>query len=524
MTKAIRVAVLVIIDAAVFNLSYVLAYLIRFELDDANAVGFAHYFPAYSDNFIFLTIIKIAIFFAIGMYRSLWDFAGPGELIKVALASLLSAAAAIVFLILIQQTPAMPRSIYVFSFILDTILAGTVRFMYRFARSLRQKQGVRGFIAQFRTGGEAGISGISRIMLVGAGEAGAAIVREIKANPQQRKKVVVAIDDAPAKRGQTFMGVKIAGGRADIRALAAKYNIDEIIVAIPSASKLQIKDIVAEAGHTGAKVQILPSMMDLIDGAVSVSALRKVDIEDLLGRDPVRLDLQKISGYLEDRVVMVTGGGGSIGSELCRQIAKFNPAKLIALDNYENSVFELENEFRLYCPDVDFEPVIASVRDRVRLEQVFLALRPQVVFHAAAHKHVPLMELSPAEAVANNVLGTKNVVDLAAAYAVSKFVMISTDKAVNPANVMGATKRLGEMIVQDKSKSQVGADSARAGDAESVQATAFAVVRFGNVLGSNGSVIPTFKKQIERGGPVTVTDRDITRYFMTIPEAVQLVI
>jgi FlaA1/EpsC-like NDP-sugar epimerase len=524
LTKAIRVAVLVLLDAAVFNLSYILAFLLRFELDDANTTGFAQYFPAYSHNFIYLTIIKIIIFFVVGMYRSLWDFAGPSELLKVALASLISAAAAIVFLILIQQQPAMPRSIYVFSFIFDTIFAGAVRFMYRYARSIRQNQGFKGFISQFRSGGEAGVSGISRIMLVGAGEAGAAIIREIKANPQQYKKVVVCIDDAPAKRGQTFMGVKIGGGREDIPALALKYNIDEIIVAIPSASRSQIKGIVAAAGLTGAKVQILPSMMDLIGGAVSVSALRNVDIEDLLGRDPVRLDLKSISGYLEGRVVMVTGGGGSIGSELCRQIAKFGPGKLIALDNYENSVFELEQELRLYYPDLDFEPVIASVRDRTRLGQVFAQLRPQVIFHAAAHKHVPLMEASPAEAVVNNVLGTKNVVDFAAEYATEKFVMISTDKAVNPTNVMGATKRLAEMIVQDKSaavNSQVGVPG---GAAAPGGATAFAVVRFGNVLGSNGSVIPVFKKQIERGGPVTVTDREITRYFMTIPEAVQLVI
>ncbi|MDR2486532.1 MAG: polysaccharide biosynthesis protein, partial [Clostridiales Family XIII bacterium] len=443
------------------------------------------------------------------MYRSLWDFAGPDELMKIVGASLLSALAAIAFLILIQQQPAMPRSIYVFTFLFDTAIAGGLRFGYRYARSLRQKQGFKAFLAQFRTGKGAGLPQKRRVMLVGAGEAGSAIIREIRANPQQNMKVVVAVDDSPAKRGQTIMGVKIAGSTEDIKTLAATNDIDEIIVAIPSATRAQIKQIVGETGKTRARTQILPSMMDLIGGAVSVSALRNVDIEDLLGREPVQLDLAGISGYIEGRVILVTGGGGSIGSELCRQIAKFGPSRLIALDNYENNVFELENELRITRPDVAFEPVIASVRDAARLRQVFARLRPQVVFHAAAHKHVPLMEFNPGEAVANNVLGTKNVSDLAHEFGAQKFVMISTDKAVNPSNIMGATKRIAEMVVQARSR-----DSA----------TAFAVVRFGNVLGSNGSVIPIFRKQIEKGGPVTVTDPEITRYFMTIPEAVQLVV
>jgi FlaA1/EpsC-like NDP-sugar epimerase len=347
-------------------------------------------------------------------------------------------------------------------------------------------------------------------MLVGAGDAGAAIIREIKYSGDRRKRVVAAIDDDPAKRGQHILGVKIVGGRQDIPAVAEKLAIDEIIIAIPSTSRRGISDIVTAAAGTKAKIQILPSMMDLIDGSVSVSALRDLDIEDLLGRDPVELDTYGISDYLKDRVILVTGGGGSIGSELCRQIASYGPGLLIALDIYENTVFELENELRAKFPKLDFKPIIASVTDEARMRRVFEAYRPDVVFHAAAHKHVPLMEFNPEEAIVNNVLGTKVAADLAGEFGATRFVLISTDKAVNPENVMGATKRLAEMVVREAGRRTGG--------------TGYAAVRFGNVLGSNGSVVPIFRKQIERGGPVTVTDRNITRYFMTIREAVQLVI
>jgi FlaA1/EpsC-like NDP-sugar epimerase len=419
-----------------------------------------------------------------------------------------TALAAVAFLTLIQQHPIMPRSIYVLSFIFDTALAGGVRFTYRYLRSTKNKSGFSDFLSQFSRNPVVKPKPI-HVMLVGAGDAGASIIKEIKANPALNMNVEAAIDDNPAKRGRTILGVKIAGNHSEIRLLARRYDIDEIIVAIPSAGRKQIQSIVNECNKTKCKVRILPSLRDLIDGRVSISALRNVDIEDLLGRDSVKLDIKGISGYLEGRIVMVTGGGGSIGSELCRQIARYKPRRLISLDNYENGVFELGDELRIAYPELEFEEVIASVRDPIRMKSVFEKYRPHVVFHAAAHKHVPLMEFNPSEAVVNNVLGTKNMADLADDYAVERFVMISTDKAVNPCNVMGATKRLAEMIVQEKGKRS---------------RTAFAVVRFGNVLGSNGSVIPIFRKQIERGGPVTVTDKDITRYFMTIPEAVQLVI
>jgi FlaA1/EpsC-like NDP-sugar epimerase len=506
LTKAIRIAALVALDAVCVNLSFFLAYLFRFELD-AGALGFATFFPAYTDNFIWLTAIKLFVLFAFGMYGSLWKYASAKELAKVFAASVFATLGSLAFLTLTQSDPIMPRSIYAISFLLDTALFGGVRFAYRYAREMRGRGTRPGLISVLS---DAPDGGPARVMLVGAGDAGATIIREIRYSHGGHKKVVTAIDDDPAKRGQHILGVKIEGSMEDLVALAKKHEVDEIIVAIPSASRREISGIVTAASGTNAKIQILPSMMDLIDGRVSVSALRDLDIEDLLGRDPVELDLKSISGYLKDRVILVTGGGGSIGSELCRQIASYGPRRLIALDIYENTAFELENELGAAFPDLDFESVIASVTDPARMRRVFEDHRPAVVFHAAAHKHVPLMEFNPEEAIVNNVLGTKVVSDLAGEFGAERFVMISTDKAVNPENVMGATKRLAEMVVREAGRAS--AD------------TAYAAVRFGNVLGSNGSVVPIFRGQIERGGPVTVTDREITRYFMTIREAVQLVI
>jgi FlaA1/EpsC-like NDP-sugar epimerase len=516
LTKFIRIAALVAFDALCVNLSFFLAYLLRFEFD-AGSEEFARYFPAYSNNFVWLTAIKLFVLFAFGMYGSLWKYASAKELAKVFTASVFATFGSIAFLIFIQSDPIMPRSIYAISFLLDTALFGGVRFAYRYARELRNRgnrgnrdnRGSRASIADMLFNAPTG-EGPERVMLLCAGDAGASIIREIRYNPDGNRKIVAVIDDDHSKHGQNILGVRIEGGRDDIPRVASKFAVDEIIVAIPSASKREISDIVTKAADTGANIQILPSMMDLIDGKVSISALRNLDIEDLLGRDPVELDIESISGYLKDRVILVTGGGGSIGSELCRQIAGYGPRKLIALDIYENTVFELENELSISFPDLDFEPVIASVTDETRMRSAFEGRRPDVVFHAAAHKHVPLMEFNPEEAIVNNVLGTKVAVDLAQEFGVDKFVMISTDKAVNPKNVMGATKRLAEMVVQ-------------AGEGSGSN-TAYAAVRFGNVLGSNGSVVPIFRGQIARGGPVTVTARDITRYFMTIPEAAQLVI
>jgi len=319
----------------------------------------------------------------------------------------------------------------------------------------------------------------------------------------------VAIDDNKSKHRSRILGVPVYGGRESIQKVSEQKDIDEIIVAIPSAPKNEVRKILNECKKTKCKLKILPGMYELIDGKVAIKNIREVQIEDLLGREPVKVNIEEISQYLKDQIVLVTGGGGSIGSELCRQIARFEPKKLLILDIYENSTYMLHQELLKHYSSLNQEVIIASVQDRPRMEAIFDKYRPQIVYHAAAHKHVPLMESNPTEAIKNNVFGTMNVAECADKYGAKRFVLISTDKAVNPTNIMGATKRIAEMIIQSM-------------DANSN--TEFVAVRFGNVLGSNGSVIPIFKKQIEEGGPVTVTHPEINRYFMTIPEAVQLVI
>ncbi|MBQ6948478.1 MAG: polysaccharide biosynthesis protein, partial [Firmicutes bacterium] len=450
-----------------------------------------------------------------GLYNSLWKYAGSEELVKVTMVTGVANALAITFLQFTQQY--LPRGVNAMVVIIDIILIGGVRMLYRMMRehlypgnfnvvSGRKARSMKKTMKD-TVMGEADEK--IRVMIVGAGDAGASMIKEMRLHPENRKKVVVAIDDNKSKQGSRILGVKIAGGRQDIRRIAKKYDIDEIIIAIPTASQTQIREIAEECSKTKCKVQILPGLIDLINEKVTVKKLRDIDIEDLLGREPVKVNLRAISGYLEGRIVMVTGAGGSIGSELCRQIMRFKPRRLVALDIYENSIFELANEIKAKFPDVEFDIVIGSVRDYDRMEEVFRKYKPHVVFHAAAHKHVPLMESNPREAIVNNIQGTKNLLDLSEEHAVSKFVLISTDKAVNPTNVMGATKRVAEMLLQEKSQNS---------------RTNYAAVRFGNVLGSNGSVIPIFREQISHGGPVTVTHEEITRYFMTIPEAVQLVI
>lgn len=503
MVKFSRIALLFFADIICINFAYIVSFLLRFEFTITDV--FMGFFAVYFNNIIIITAIKLAVFWALGLYRSLWKYAGTEEIVKIVLAAAASAAATIVYLEFTQQY--FPRSIYVYSFVMDIVLIGGVRFGYRIIRDLRKPGAMSSLVHVL--GKSHAVAEISKVMVVGAGDAGAAIIKDIKQHPDLGKRVVVAIDDNPNKMNQTIVGVKIAGSHAAIKQIARKYGVDEIIIAIPSANKKAIQEIVNECNKTRCKMKILPGISDLINEKVSISKLRDVDIEDLLGRDQVQVNLKEISGYIEGKIVLVTGGGGSIGSELCRQIARFKPRKLIALDIYENSVFELSNEIKSTYPGLEFEVVIASVRSRLRMREVFLKYKPHVVFHAAAHKHVPLMESNPKDAVINNIIGTKNMIDLSDEYAVENFVMISTDKAVNPTNVMGATKRVAEMLLQETSTHS---------------RTSYSAVRFGNVLGSNGSVIPLFRKQIERGGPVTVTHEDITRYFMTIPEAVQLVI
>lgn len=508
--KLERIALLLLLDIVAINVSFLIALLLRFEIDPHNS-EFQRFLSIYAGTFVIATLIQLAVFYVFDLYNSLWKYASTIEMVKiVSAASFASAATTAYFAISANM---LPRSVLIIACLLDMFFVGGVRFSYRAFRGLYKRTLPSVFFKSNRDAIKPDFIGKSerkRIMVVGAGDAGASIIKEIQASEDREQNVVVVIDDDPQKLRRKIHGVSISGAVNDINELALKYRVDEIIIAIPSADRAAIQKIVQECSKTKCKVKILPGLSDLINEKVSVSKLREVDILDLLGRDTVVLDIEGVSNYLENKVVLVTGGGGSIGSELCRQIAKYRPQKLVALDIYENSVFSLEQEMRLLYPDIDFEVAIASVRNPSRIRDIFEKYKPQVVFHAAAHKHVPLMENNPKEAVLNNLLGTKTVSDVADAFGVERFVLISTDKAVNPTNVMGATKRAAEFIIQDKSKHSSG--------------SIFSAVRFGNVLDSNGSVIPTFKKQIELGGPVTVTHPEITRYFMTIPEATQLVI
>jgi FlaA1/EpsC-like NDP-sugar epimerase len=450
---------------------------------------------------VLLIIIKIIVLVIFRLYRSLWEYASVEELLNICIAVFVANTAAITYLVLVQSH--LPRSVYIMAAVFDLLFIGGIRFGYRALRRVKNKNFL---IHSPKT---------KNVIVIGAGDAGALIVKELKNHLELNYNVVGIIDDDINKKGQRLNGTPILGGINRIEDAVERYHVDEIIIAIPSASRTEIKVIVNKCKETDVTIKILPGVYELIDGKVTVNQIREVKIEDLLGRDPVHLNTSSIESYIKGKRVMVTGGGGSIGSELCRQIARFEPKELHIVDIYENSIYELQNELNSAYNILGFEEtlklksIIASVRDKSRMKNVLKSFKPDVIFHAAAHKHVPLMEDNPYEAVKNNILGTFNMASLAHELNLQKFVLISTDKAVNPTNVMGATKRFCEMIVQAHSR---------------VSNTEFVAVRFGNVLGSNGSVIPLFKKQIAKGGPVTVTHKEITRYFMTIPEAAQLVL
>jgi len=481
---------LIIFDIACINLAIVMSFFIIYEGDIPRNL---------SDNFFMLclifTLISIPIYYIFHLYNSLWKYASLDEFIKIVLACI--SAPIVIYLCLLLWWDFRIRIgvFFLYSFFCMLLIGGH-RLSYRIFKRIR---------IVYNNGDK----DYKRVMIVGAGEAGAIVIRELKNHPEMGLKPVAVIDDDKAKHKSKILGVPVYGGRESIQKIAKQKGIDEIIIAIPSAPKREIKEIFNECKKTTCKLKILPGVYELIDGKVTINHIRDVQIEDLLGREPVKVDLEEISQYLKGQVVLVTGGGGSIGSELCRQVARFEPKQLLILDIYENNAYMLHQELLRRYPYLDQRVLIASVRDRARMEAIFDKYRPDVVFHAAAHKHVPLMESNPTEAIKNNVFGTLNVAECAHKYGTKRFVLISTDKAVNPTNVMGATKRIAEMIIQ-------------ALDAHSK--TEFVAVRFGNVLGSDGSVLPIFKKQIEEGGPVTVTHPEIKRYFMTIPEAVQLVI
>ncbi len=505
MKKYSKIGVLVFTDIILINTAFILALLLRFDLN-MHSPDFMKYLVVYAKWSLLITIIKVVANAIIGLYSSLWEYASIDELLRVFITAAFGFIFVVLAMLYFEQT--LPRSIYIMVLVLDILFLGGSRLGFRLFRSI-QRTGSIGQLSIQRLTGVNRRQKQSRVLIIGAGDAGASMIKEIDANPSVWKRVVGVIDDNPAKIRTRIVGKKVLGNRNAIAAIVEKYNIDEIIIAIPSGTRKDVQAIAAICGNTGCKTSILPAYIDLIDGKVSISKLRRVDIADLLGREPVSLDIGNNGSYIEDKIVLVTGAGGSIGSELCRQIALKNPRKLVALDIYENSLFEMCIDLHGLFPALELVPVIASVQSEKMLKNIFKKHQPHVVFHAAAHKHVPLMERNPREALLNNIIGTKNIVDVSDKYGAERFILISTDKAVNPTNIMGATKRIAEMLIQNKS---------------ATSNTIYSAVRFGNVLGSNGSVIPIFKKQIEKGGPVTVTHREVTRYFMTIPEAVELVI
>ena len=452
------------------------------------------YISNYVENVLPYTIMSLLIFWLFRLYHSLWQYASIAEVYRIAEACII--VEVVHFLSNKIMGNMLPRSCYFNAAIYLIIAICASRFMYRMIRTVLNK---------YRN-----IKTSNNVMIIGAGEATNVIMREIQNSSYlANSNIACIIDDDRRKVGKYIRGVKVIGTRDKIKEAAKLYDIDEIIFAIPSASNEVKRDILNICKETDCTLKILPGVYQMVDGEINVNSIRNVDVLDLLGRDPIEVDIESIMGYVKDKVIMVTGGGGSIGSELCRQLVSHKPKQLIIFDIYENNAYDIQQELKINYPDANVVTLIGSIRNVSRLESVFAQYKPDIVYHAAAHKHVPLMEVSPDEAVKNNVVGTWNVARMADKYGVKKFVMISTDKAVNPTNVMGATKRICEMIVQTYNE---------------ISKTDFVAVRFGNVLGSNGSVIPLFKRQIEAGGPVTVTDPNIIRYFMTIPEAVSLVL
>ncbi len=488
----IRKIALISYDVMAVFLASALGLLARFDFRINNIDGL--YLNSVKEYFLVNVLVTILIFIVMRLYNSLWQYASVSELENIIVACMLSAVTQIIGMSLMECR--VPISYHFVYYICLTVLVLGSRFVYRFLRNLingRQKQK----------------TAVHRVMVIGAGDAGSMLVREMTSCTYLQKKVCCIIDDDPMKVGSYFRGIEIVGSRKDIPEMVRKFDINEIIVAMPSISAQERREILQICQATGCEIKLLPGMYQLVNGEVNVSRLRNVEIEDLLGREPIRVDLTSIMDYVNGRVIMVTGGGGSIGSELCRQIAQHGPRRLVIVDIYENNAYDIQQELRRKHPELDLVVLIASVRNTHRMETIFDRYRPEIVYHAAAHKHVPLMEDSPNEAIKNNVFGTYKTAKAAVKYGTKRFVLISTDKAVNPTNIMGASKRICEMIIQTMN---LRSD------------TEFVAVRFGNVLGSNGSVIPLFKKQIEEGGPVTVTHPDIIRYFMTIPEAVSLVL
>ncbi|WP_026892705.1 polysaccharide biosynthesis protein [Lacrimispora aerotolerans] len=480
-----------IFDILIIVASSFLGVWVRFDFNIANIPN--EYIMAIIKIIPFYILSTIFIFWLMHLYSILWSMAGFRESIYIFTACFMASLVQVAIVTMLQLS--LPRSYFAICFVSVIGFEMLLRFSYRALKSLD---------LQLK-----GINDKRRIMIVGAGSAGTALLKEVRNSQYTKGRVICFIDDSEYKVGEILNGVKVYGNRDAIPDLVERFNINDIYIAMPSVSANERKEIIKICKVTRADVKVLPGMYQLVNGEVSVSQLRNVEIEDLLGREQIKTNLDEIMGYIEGKTILVTGGGGSIGSELCRQIVNHNPKKLILFDVYENNIYDLQQELNTKYKDIDIEYLIGSVRNSNRVNSIFEKYKPSIVFHAAAHKHVPLMEDSPNEAIKNNVFGTYKTAQAADRFGVERFVLISTDKAVNPTNIMGASKRMCEMIIQMMAKRS---------------RTRFVAVRFGNVLGSNGSVIPLFKKQIEQGGPVTVTHPDIIRYFMTIPEAVSLVL
>lgn len=517
---------LAVYDAIAVNAAYFLALWIRFdcrysEIPEVYLSSYLKFAPWY-------TIFSVVIFWLLRLYKSIWRFASYSEFVRVVSATAITGVFHTAVITLAVRR--MPISYYMFGILIQFLFTAGIRFSYRFVlmeRGRKEKEEESSYY---------------RIMLIGAGAAGQTILREMSRAREIKGKICCIIDDNSNKWGRYVDGVPVVGGRDDIMVSAKKYKINQIFFAIPSASAEDKRDILNICKETGCELKILPGIYQLVTGEIALSKMRNVSIEDLLGREPIKVDMNEIFQYLKGKVILVTGGGGSIGSELCRQIAGHNPKQLIIFDVYENNAYDIEQELKSKYPDLNLKVLIGSVRDSRRVNSIFRTYKPEIVYHAAAHKHVPFMETSPCEAIKNNVMGTYKVASAALRNGCQRFVLISTDKAVNPTNIMGASKRLCEMVIQSmdmisktgnaKLLPVLGAhyeddefgESTTTAIPYNGQRTEFVAVRFGNVLGSNGSVIPLFRKQIEKGGPVTVTHPDIIRYFMTIPEAVSLVL
>lgn len=486
MKQKLVLGALVLIDSFIVIVVPLIALMLRFE--DGIEGYYINYLLALMPMILCVRLIS---FYAFNLYHRMWRYASVNELLAVSGAVTISSF--IIWVYAILSGSELPKSIHLMSWILTIAFIGISRLCLRLVNFFRHRT----------------LDNCSRVLIIGAGDAGAMIAREIDHRYYQNKKIIGFIDDDSFKQNKMIYGAKVIGKRQDIKQVVAEQRITEIIIALPSIGGQVVREIFSECKKTGCSVKILPGMYELIDGKVTIQHLRDVDLEDLLRREPVKLNLNEIASYISGKSVLITGAGGSIGSELCRQIGKLTPGKVVLLGKGENSIYEIDRELTRKFPNLNILPVIADIRDTERINRIFAEHKPQVVFHAAAHKHVPMMEIQPEEAVSNNVFGTKVIAEAADRFGTEVFVMISTDKAVNPTSVMGATKRVAELVIQSINK---------------VSNTKFVVVRFGNVLGSRGSVIPLFKKQIAEGGPITITHPEMKRYFMTIPEATQLVL